>query len=414
MKISIHFFLILICSCAINYGIENIDHIIRIKDRYLNIGISLISPSNAACNYCKHAQRLFTPASTTKLFTAAAAFHYLGANFVFETSLTTDGALEGGVINGNIYVNFCGDPSLTRHDLQELFCCLKDNNITCVRGDICMVPSIEEFPDKYFGPGFCVDDIGASWNPPVSAFIIDKNCYINVENKKVAVENPREYVQNILKDIMKELRIELVGSVRLGQAIDIVTQELKVHESRPLKDLIAYMLKISDNLYANVLFKVLGYTVTGCEGTWQTGSQVIKNFAAECVGIAPESWVIKDGAGLSRYNLISPEQEVQLLMWVYKQKELFPIFVDCLATSGVDGTLQKRLTDHQGIIKAKTGTMGGVSSLAGYLCIPGQEPYIFSILLNGFIQRAVDTTNPQINYKVDIEDALCNAFISAF
>lgn len=412
MKISNHFFLVLICSYTINYGIENIDQIIRTKDRHLNIGIRLISPANATCSYCKHAQRLFTPASTTKLFTAAAALHYFGTNFVFKTSLTTDGSSEDSVLNGNLYVNFSGDPSLAQQDLYKLFRCLKENNITCVRGDICLVPCIEESPEKYFGPGFCVDDIGASWNPPVSAFIVDGNCYINAENKKVAVEDPCEYVQNILKDIMKELHVELVGIVCLGQAIDIVVQELNVHESRPLKDLIAHMLKTSDNLYANVFFKVLGHTVTGCEGSWQTGSQAIKNFAAECVGIAPESWVIKDGAGLSRYNLISPEQEVRLLTWVYKQKELFPVFVDCLAISGTDGTLQKRLTDHQRIIKAKTGTLGGVSALAGYICIPEKEPYIFSILLNGFIQRAGDTTNPQINYKIDIEDALCNEFIN--
>jgi len=70
------------------------------------------------------------------------------------------------------------------------------------------------------------------------------------------------------------------------------------------------------------------------------------------------------------------------------------------------------MIEHRGIVKAKTGTLSGVSALSGYICVPGNEPYIFSIMLNGFIQQNSDTHSFSVNYKSDVEDALCGAVIA--
>lgn len=399
-------------SCLLlNSSSAQLKELVAAKDPSLNIGYCFIPSIHSEFTYNRHAKRLFTPASNTKLFTAAAAFYFLGADYVCKTSLASSGLIKGSLIHGNVFVQFSGDPSLTKHDIEELFLALKNRDITRIDGDICLTSEIEENEQTYYAPGFSFDDIGAWYNPPVSAYIIDGNTCLDANNKKIIVLKPLEQARETIISILQQLDITLRGNVRHCTDSNNPCCTIECHESKPLNELISHMLKTSDNLYANALFKCIGKNVSKTEGSWKTGREAVKKFASDCLGIAPNMWVLDDGAGLSRYNLISPEQIIKLLTWIYQQKHLFPLFVECLAISGTDGTLQNRMTDHQGIIKAKTGTLSGASALSGYLCLPDSEPYIFSIILNGFIQNKPEADKVPVNYKLDIEDCLCRAVI---
>ena len=163
---------------------------------------------------------------------------------------------------------------------------------------------------------------------------------------------PHAHLCSVIENILSKLTIEC-GAVVATATPSLSATEVACHRSKPLRTLIAHMLKESDNLYANTLFKFLGAYQTGL-GTWESGKKALKMFLKNEVGIMPGSYVMEDGAGLSRYNLISPSQIVQLLSWVYNHKELFDVFCECLAHSGQDGTLKRRMLNYPGVIKAKT------------------------------------------------------------
>jgi D-alanyl-D-alanine carboxypeptidase/D-alanyl-D-alanine-endopeptidase (penicillin-binding protein 4) len=108
-----------------------------------------------------------------------------------------------------------------------------------------------------------------------------------------------------------------------------------------------------------------------------------------------------DGDGQSRYNLVSPDQMVEFLKWMKEQFLFFPEFLASFPISGVDGTLRERMSDPslKGKVRAKTGTMTGISSLAGYAMTTSGELLAFSLFINGF-------TKPASTYKLSLEDAI--------
>ena len=143
---------------------EVLKNIIRSKDPNLNIGISIKFPDSHDFVYTKHQDRLFTPASCTKLFTAAAALHILGPEFCFETRLLKNGDINDQVLNGNLISRPLVISVLTYRDLEELIAQIKKAGIKKIVGAVYIDTSIfEDSAAAYYGKGFCVEDIGQSW-----------------------------------------------------------------------------------------------------------------------------------------------------------------------------------------------------------------------------------------------------------
>ncbi len=145
-------------------------------------------------------------------------------------------------------------------------------------------------------------------------------------------------------------------------------------------------MKDSDNLYSNCLFKKIGEKQYKTPGTWQKGAQAVRAFLSDTTGINGDELVIVDGDGLSRYNLVSPHQLVSFLSWMKGKFLLFPEF---LASMPVHGQ-----------IRAKPGTMTGISSLAGYATTKDGEVLAFAIMSNGFLKRSME-------YKQNLEEKIC-------
>lgn len=387
---------------------EELHRILHAQDPYVNVGVCVISPDQKKSIYEHHADRLYTPASNAKLFPAAAILHKLGPDFCFKTVLMTHGAPSHDVV-----LRASGDPSLTDKDLTDLLAKLKKEDSAVVAGDF--VVDISLFDDgisAYYAPGVCVDDVGDKEDGiPVCALMINGNIESSPEGKIVAVTNVHDFLLARVKKALASAGVTVAGNIRIESAPMSyeASQELACHTSLPLKELNAHMLKDSDNLYANAFFKLLGSLDAGERGNWTNGQDAIKHFLTASVGISPVSCALRDGAGLSQYNLISPRLITQLLAWAYAQPKLYPLFAESMAIAGVDGTLKNRLSKYTGRVKAKTGMLGRVSTLSGYV-YPNKEqaPIIFSIMLNSFLRRVdVETGQAVINYKRDIEDSLC-------
>jgi len=247
--------------------------------------------------------------------------------------------------------------------------------------------------------------LGESWYSPVGGLIIN--------HKAVAIDpiNTIEFLPDktfkgiyfeivpFLKRLLKKHGIRLLGKIAFKKAPKKV-KVLGVHKSKKLITLIRKLMKDSDNLYADCIFKKLG-TFQGGIGSWKTGQEVLSTFLEKSLSISRNQIKIADGSGLSGCNLISPHQVIKLLIWASKQK-YFSEFLQTFSIAGVDGTLAKRMTDLDQKVKAKTGTLGGVSALSGYF-EADDDTIVFSILSNSYIAKSFFAPP----CKSEIEDGIC-------
>jgi serine-type D-Ala-D-Ala carboxypeptidase/endopeptidase (penicillin-binding protein 4) len=203
----------------------------------------------------------------------------------------------------------------------------------------------------------------------------------------VAVANPTQQHVNALR-----VALELRGIVVDGPTLDIdelaappamANATLLIEDrSPPLADIIGVTLKFSRNLYAETLLRSLA---TDHPKTAEAGLRVLRDTLLSW-GIPNEGYLARDGSGLSRYDWITADTIVKLLVHVAKDPKLANQFRLTLAVPGENGTLETRMvnTPLQTRVWAKTGSMSQVRSLSGYLTTVEGEPLVFSIIVNGF------------------------------
>ena len=189
----------------------------------------------------------------------------------------------------------------------------------------------------------------------------------------MTVWRPELYTLAILGELLEKAGIKTAPS-ELGT---IPADAAKLVSTRhTIGEIVAVMLKESDNLCAENLLKYLAHVQTGKTGTAPDGAEIIKEYL-RLHGIATERLVIADGSGVSRYNLTNADTVTRLLVAAYGDKATFPFFAD---------TLENRMkgTPAEGRVKAKTGTMKGLSALAGYTVTADGEPLAFAMIMENF------------------------------
>ena len=151
--------------------------------------------------------------------------------------------------------------------------------------------------------------------------------------------------------------------------------------SEPIAQSVNRMFKYSSNFTAEMLFKTLSAQRDTAGGSWEKSAALVTGWWKEhkLSGVP----LIKNGSGMGNANRISPAQIVDLLSHVWKQKSYLPEYLDALPNAGFDGTLKSRFAKSKlkGLVRAKTGTLNsyGISTLAGYILLPGSEPFAFAI-----------------------------------
>lgn len=379
-----------------------------------------------------------TPASNTKLLTSAAAFLYLGADQRYTTSISSS-APVAPILNGNVYITFSGDPSLTTGAIYSMVKDLRNKGVRAVKGNIVLDETV--FSGPYYGLGWSQDDLAYCYAAPVSGSIINSNCMaLQVLKKKrgkslqvhqfttrfpvlnnlhlmtrrdlrsclfqptitsnntillqgclpsraswsfaFAVRNPEDYARQVMQTAFSRAGIRVQGKFVMGKTPGNA-KVIASHSSSSLQVLMAHMLKHSDNVYAGALTKTLGENYYGV-GTYKAGSNAISAILSTRIHNFKLPY-LEDGSGLSTYNLISSKQLVQVLNYMYAQPILGKIFIKSLAISGQSGTLVSRFTRKglAGHVFGKTGTIQGVSTLSGYIIMPGSPPISFAIMMNG-------------------------------
>ncbi len=389
-----------------------------------------------------------------KLITTAGALSILKPEFRFKTFILTDCQKIGDTLKGDILIKGSGDPSLDTEALIWIAKQLKLKGISLIEGDILFDNSY--FDTIPYGKGWMWDDLEYAFSAPISALSVNKNtCKIYVkpgraqrepvivyiepktefiqlrndaitgdkdnltvkrsfEDKRTvivvkgtfplnaktklfvrSIENPSLYTTFIFTEKLKENGIEITGKIKRGSC-EQFQDTLLPHFSEPLIKILYDMDKESSNFITEHILKTIGAETMGPPGTAEKGIKAIERWMND-EGIIKEEFLQKDGSGLSRYNLISPGQITSLLFYLYHRFEYAPEFLTVLPTAGVDGTLSKRM-QNEGIkrkVRAKTGTMSGVSTLSGY-CVTGSgKVLIFSIMMKDYIAPASYVRNLQ-------------------
>lgn len=217
----------------------------------------------------------------------------------------------------------------------------------------------------------------------------------------VAIWEPTQYTLNIFKHSLQENGIEFSEKTKFTTG---VTPEkatlLTFKKSIPLKDLMISFMKLSNNGHGEILTKEMGKTVYG-EGSWDKGIRVIKETVTD-LGVNCTTLMLRDGSGMSHKNMIPANELTKLLYWI-QEKNWFPEFENALPVAGISdrlvgGTLRSRLTEDsiKGKVKAKTGSIAGVSSLSGYVTTRSGERLIFSIMINNHLSDSVKTIEDEI------------------
>ena len=148
------------------------------------------------------------------------------------------------------------------------------------------------------------------------------------------------------------------------------------------------MLKESDNLYAESMFYQIAASSGSRPATAKHARSVINRLITK-LGLNPERYQVADGSGLSLYNYVSAELEVRMLRYAFRNENMFPHLYHALPVAGVDGTLKSRMrgTAAYGNVRAKTGTLTGISSLAGYCTASNGHRLCFAIINQGIMHN---------------------------
>ncbi len=390
--------------------------------------------------YSYQADKLYRPASIEKVITAVTALATLGNDYQFQTRLAYSGTLNGGVLDGDLYVIGGFDPEFMEQDMKRLTQAVSEAGITSLNGrligDVSLMDSI------YWGTGWVWDDTPEPFQPYLSPLMLNRGCmsitvtpsekgdtgivkilpesdFYHVDNRSVShipsagslsisrnwlengntiqitgnVSSTRGRLLNVFDS--KSFFMETFCYQLLQEGIAVNRDSIGYAEApedaseiytfrRPLEWVLKRALKKSDNLSAEALFRLLG-TANGKATSglgFEDSQRVIYRFMRQSLGYRPGNYKIVDGSGVSVYNYVSPKLILAYLNYAYRHPDIFHPFYEGLPVAGVDGTLRYRMSRGKTFrnVHAKTGTVTGVCSLAGYVTAANGHKLSFVII----------------------------------
>ncbi len=415
-----------------------------------DVGVHVRSLSDGRTLFSRNATKLMNPASNVKLVTTAAALWHLGANYRFKTVAYRDGALVGDKVQGNLWIEGFGDPTLTDEQLFGLVNEIALHGITEVKDlviDDTFFDAVNEGPgweqehgdrsyatavgalSTNFGtftlrvlPG---DAVGGAarvmlWppNPSIEVtsaaitaapntrsrvmlgtsrdagkILVSVNGYVAADELDGVTQyrrtyQPTQFAGEHIKKMLELRGIKVKGKLRTGTVPRFATPVATVY-SRPLGEITSTLNKFSNNFIAEQMLKTLGAELRGRPGTWEKGVDAVGAFLAE-IGLPRTSYVMGNGSGLNDINRFTPEQLTEILAAMYRRFDVQAEYVASLAMAGRSGTITSRFADTPAInrLRAKTGSLTGVSALSGYVTTPDDKVLAFSIMMNGYSGRA--------------------------
>ncbi|MCB1596695.1 MAG: D-alanyl-D-alanine carboxypeptidase/D-alanyl-D-alanine-endopeptidase [Gammaproteobacteria bacterium] len=385
------------------------------------------------------------PASTIKLLTTFVALEELGPTYQWRTEVYADGQIKDGILDGDLLIKGYGDPLLLTERLWLLQRELRRNGVQQINGDLVIDNSwfareeldpgafdgqeyrvYNVLPDALlvnfqsvnfiFRPDPARRTIGILSDPVLAEVRIENNmrlfngeCSSGRSSINMAVSgepgHPRvtftgqlanncsEYqlVRSLLdgpgyayaafRGLWEEQGGSIKGQMRLGQ-VPASKKPLLTFESPPLAEVIRPVNKFSNNVMTRQIFLTLAAEKLGAPGTLEKGRQVMADALARR-GLDFPELRIGNGAGLSRDNRISARSLGRLLL-AARNSPFGAEFQASLSLAGLDGTTRRRFQKDSlaGQMHLKTGTLDGVSAIAGYVRDQSGAEYVVVAIAN--------------------------------
>lgn len=382
-----------------------------------HIGISLYDPEKGAYLYNYQGDKYFVPASNTKIVTCYAAMKHLGDSIVGLQYIPTE---------TGITAKFTGDPTLLHPDYKKhpVADFMKQHADE-------LIVTLPEWKTEKYGSGWAWNDYDAAYMPERSAAPVYGNVVRFTKRGNNLITTPKLFKDSV--SIFADLRSDNIrinrpqasnsfqvekGSSRftstdipfvtndalsvalledsLGKTIQFLDSESiadtvwkKVY-SQHTDSLLKPMMHRSDNFYAEQTLLMISQQMLG----YMSDNNVIDSLLKTDFANLPQAPRWADGSGLSRYNLFTPQDFVQILAKMkqdFSWKRISSIF-----PTGGSGTLSGYYKDLNGKLYAKTGTLSGQVALSGFLETAKGKHLIFSVLVNNhqtsatIVRRAVE------------------------
>lgn len=340
--------------------------------------------------YARNPDAPLIPASTTKVLTASAALTRLGPDFRYVTEVRAGAAPSSGTIAGDLWVVGAGDPLLATADYAA---------IAGYQRRPRLATSLEALADRVVATGVrrvsgrVVGDESRydtqryipSWNPsyiteneigPQSALTVNGG-FTAWDPRPVASAAPATNAAATLTSLLRDRGVTIDGDAGQGKAPASATVVTTI-ESAPLPDVLAVLLRESDNLTAELLVKELGARFGG-GGTTPAGLGVLRSTLAS-LGLAADDVASADGSGLDRSDRLTCDALQVTLASGGEQG----VVGRSLPVAGRDGTLARRFggTAAAGKVRAKTGSLEGVSGLSGWTTATDGRSLQFALIAN--------------------------------
>jgi D-alanyl-D-alanine carboxypeptidase/D-alanyl-D-alanine-endopeptidase (penicillin-binding protein 4) len=384
-----------------------------------------------------------SPASTMKLVTTYASLELLGPAYTWHTDALVHGALEGGILRGDLVLKGGGDPYMTLERWWSFVHALRAKGLNAIRGDIVIDDSAFSLPTE--DPGAFDGRPNRSYNVPPDALMVNFQTVefrvapnaatrsidivatpapinLAIDNhiafaagrcsgpaarvdfevpsaewdravfsgslsgeclertiNRVMLKAP-SYAYGTFVELWRESGGEFSGKMRI-EAAPPDSEPLSTFESLTLGEVIRLTNKYSNNLMARHLFLTVGEDRYGAPATLDKGARAITDWA-RALGLPFEDVVIDNGSGLSRNARISAFEMASMLRAAYRSRWA-PEFIASLPLAGVDGTLRTRMQNTvPGSVRLKTGHLDGVTAVAGYVTGGSGKTFVLVSFVN--------------------------------
>ncbi len=312
------------------------------------VGLMVYDLHTDSLLFSYQANKLYRPASTQKIVTAITALEFLGADHPFTTTLYHTGHITpDSLLEGHLYVVGSFDPLIGQADMNAFAEAVKDMGIRQINGRL--IGNIAMKDTLKWGSGWCWDDD----MPPLTPLLYERT----------------DSFMQAMYHSLASYGIAVTDSIPLYMAYapdSVMTQIAYCHRS--LEQILDRMIKKSDNLHAEALFYHLAANYESrAYATAEDGAEMVKKMIRR-LSHNPKKYIIADGSGVSLYNYLSPQLLTDFLRYAYQHPHIYVPLRKSLPVAGIDGTLKNRMKKSPAYRKvfAKTGTLTGVTSLAGY------------------------------------------------
>ena len=337
--------------------------------QHSQLGLMVYDLTADSAIYLYNHRQTLRPASTMKLVTSIAAVDRLGGSYQLRTSLYYKGRLADHTLTGDLYCVGGMDPRFDGDDLRAFVESICRLGVDTIRGRLVADRSFKE--PELLGEGWCWDDD----NPVLTPLLLNRK------------DNLMERLKERLNERGIVVDAPLTEGALPGGSVLLCTR------THAIEQVLTKMMKESDNLYAESMFYQLA-AAGGSRPAKASHARAAINRLIQKIGLNPSAYKVADGSGLSLYNYVSAELLTRLLRYAWRNRNISDCLMPALPIAGVDGTLKNRMkgSTAAGNVRAKTGTLTGISSLAGYCTAANGHELCFAIINQGVLRNSEGRT----------------------